>query len=181
MDSIKNKLEELKSLFDSKLISEKEYESLKKEILFEDNSNKQLEKELISDEIYDSNPSKSKSNPIGMYIVIGLCVALYFAFVGSKDNSIENSVENNTNVTNETPSTDNSSTSTEISKSEYNEKALFDEGYNDYLNCLNTGIKMSITEERAVFDVKFPGGNDEDFQKYKNGCQRAFWQWSSNR
>ena len=112
MDSIKNKLEELKSLFDSKLISEKEYESLKKEILFEDNSIKQLEKDLdkdsITNEIYDINPTKLKSNSIGIYIVIGLCVAFYFAFVNSKDNTNYSSSVDSESTNADVPETETS-------------------------------------------------------------------------
>jgi hypothetical protein len=75
-----------------------------------------------------------------------------------------------------TPSSSNSSSS---SRTSYEKDVVFNQGYTDYSNSLKGGIKLSIDEERMVFGVKFPKGNDEDFQNYQNGCQRAFGEFST--
>ncbi len=66
------------------------------------------------------------------------------------------------------------------SSTSYDKNTVYNQGMEDYTNTLRGGVTMSISEERMVFDVKFPNGTDEDFQNYKNGCQRAFWNWKSN-
>ncbi len=94
MESIKNKLQDLKSLFDSKLITEEEYVTLKNEILFKIDLDEQPQKDFksnyINNDFYDSKTPKSKTNSTGIYIVIGLCIAFYFAFLSSKDNTKDN-------------------------------------------------------------------------------------------
>lgn len=102
MDSIKNKLQDLKSLFDSKLITEEEYVILKDEILFKNDLDEQPKKDFKSNynnnDFYASETPKSKTNSIGIYIVIGFCVAFYFAFLNSKDNTLIDTQTTNLDV-----------------------------------------------------------------------------------
>lgn len=106
----KSKLENLKQLFDSKLISEAEYHVLKEEILFNtDANNKNFEKENIStisnnhtnnEKSYVNNEQNSKEKNTLVYIIIGFfIIGLWFW------NSKNNSSDNNSNTVDETLNT----------------------------------------------------------------------------
>lgn len=56
----------------------------------------------------------------------------------------------------------------------------YNQGVLDYTKCLSGGLTLSLSEERAVFDTRFPNGTDADFQYYKKGCQYGFMEWKAN-
>jgi len=95
----KSKLENLKQLFDSNLISETEYHVLKEEILFNaDANNKNFEKENIStisnnhtnnEKSYVNNEQNLKEKNTIVYIIIGFFI-IGLWFWNSKNNSSDN-------------------------------------------------------------------------------------------
>jgi hypothetical protein len=96
-------------------------------------------------------------------------------------NGAANSSNSETNKENSTPaSTSTNSGTAQAPESSYDKTTLYNQGVEDETNCLKGGVTPSISEERAVFDVKFPNGTDADFQNYQNGCQYAFGEWKAN-
>ena len=104
MDPNRKKLEDIKSLLDSQLISEKEYYSLKEEILFNDKV--KLSKETFSNQngkndiknVFVSQKqlkSSSKANPATIFIAIVFAIVFVLVIEGSKGKSNVNSSNNN--------------------------------------------------------------------------------------
>lgn len=112
-----------------------------------------------------------KRNIIILLIIAGglLCIPFF-----------SNVKPNNNSVTSNKIPTDVASNNAEEKSNSYDSTTVYNQGVEDETKCLNGGVTPSISEERAVFNVKFPNGTDADFLNYKNGCQHAFWQWKSD-
>lgn len=67
-----------------------------------------------------------------------------------------------------------------VHKTSYDAKTIYNTGVEDYTKSLQGGVTPSVTEEKAMFDTRFPDGTDAEFKNYQSGCQHAFWEWKAN-
>ncbi len=164
MSTLQDELTKLKNLCDTGELTQSEFDEQRKKLMQQYSSNLNIE---------SKEPQKTNKNLLYFFVVVGVIVGGLALSRAGKSNNDNNSIP----VSNSTSNTNNHTTQTPTNS--YDRTTVYNQGVEDETHCLEGGVTPSISEERDVFDVKFPNGTDADFQNYKNGCQHAFMEWKS--